>query len=121
MGSAGPQFFTRKCEGAGHRKDGWLHGRVRKRMIPLGHTARDLQVDELIRPRVASHQGVDEASPLVVIQWIGDSKFGERSPQASPMLWPPKGHSRVDWDDLVHAIAKNESPVEHRDGRGRKR
>jgi hypothetical protein len=70
---------------------------------------------------VASNKGFNEAYPLVVIQWIRDPKFGERSAQASPMLGPPKRYPRVHWDDFVHAVAKNESPVEHRDGRGRKR
>ena len=86
-------------------------------MIAFCDATRHLYVHQLAWPRVTFDHGSGQVEPLVEPEWIGDPNPVEAALQPDEMLtgakWRTHAVERVDRNDLVNTVAKNEAAIEH--------
>src|SRR5690606_23413352 len=99
--------FARHREYRRHHVGRW------KGVVAPGDAARDLQVDELVGPRVARDEIVDDLRPARLVVRIADRDRGEASLQACEVLRPAELAAPVDRNDFVDAVTEHEAAIEH--------
>ena len=83
-------------------------------MIPFGHAASNMQIEVLIFRLVARNQFLNNFCPFSIAVGIADLNVLKAAAQTLQVLGQTKDVARINRYHLVHAIAKDEAAIKHR-------
>jgi predicted RNA methylase len=86
-------------------------------MIALGNAPGHVQVKGLIIAFISGNDPFHQTPPFGIRMWILQADAVQAVLQALQMIGQTKRLARVNRNDFIHAIAKNEAPVQHGNAR----
>ncbi|MNC84696.1 hypothetical protein D3C83_02560 [compost metagenome] len=117
-GNAGHAVFDLLLRGSRQGARHHEHGGLRfpgEGMIALRDAARDLQVDRLVRGRVAADEFVNQPRPFRIGHRIVEPYGIKAVLEPREVLRQPERATRVGRDHFVDAVTEDEAAIEHRD------
>ena len=102
----------RRGERIAHHEDGRRHV-LRERVVALRHAARHLEIDALVRERLAADELAHQRLPLRVRVRIGEADAVEAALQPREVMRQAERLAGVDGNQFVDAVAEDEAAVQH--------